>query len=119
RLEVQVPGRLDDGRGDRVVSAPGAQGGHGPLVVPAREADAVGGQTGVPDLGFGDVAHEASTASTTSRADSGIPPYERTDVMWSSGVFVSRASRARSWPSRFCSTTKTRSCARRKSTTSG
>ncbi len=49
RRNRQLPERLHDGRGDRVVPASGAQRRHRPFVVAARETDLVALETGVND----------------------------------------------------------------------
>ena len=55
--------------------------------------------------------------TTTCRALSGKPPYASTGRSFSFGTEVSRMSSDRSCPSRFCSTTKQKSCSAKKAST--
>ncbi len=59
RRQVELEGRLDDRRRDRVVPAAGAQGGDLALVVAPREAEAVRLQERVMETRLGDVGHSA------------------------------------------------------------
>ena len=57
RRNRQLPERLDDGRGDRIVAAAGAQRRDRALVIAPRQPDLVLLQRRVVNLGFGDVRH--------------------------------------------------------------
>src|SRR5437763_14141973 len=57
RLDRELEAGLDDGGGDRVVAAAGAQGRDLALVVAVRVAERVLRQRRVVELGLGDVGH--------------------------------------------------------------
>ena len=57
RLDVETPGGLDDGGGDRVVAAAGAQRRQPAFVVAAREAERILRQRGMTDFRFRQEGH--------------------------------------------------------------
>ena len=59
RRNREVPERLDDGRGDRIVPAPGAQRRDRPLVVALGQADRVLLQSWMENPGLWDIGHAA------------------------------------------------------------
>ena len=59
RRDRQLPERLDDRRGDRVVPAAGTERRDRAFVVAPREPDGVLLQRRMVDFGFGDVGHAA------------------------------------------------------------
>src|SRR5215467_12255242 len=63
RLDRELEAGLDDGGGDRVVAAAGAQGRNLALVVAMRVAECVLRQRRVVELGLGDVGHETTLRS--------------------------------------------------------
>ncbi len=63
RLDRELEAGLDDGGGDRVVSAAGAQRRDLALVVAMRVAERVLRQRGVVEFGLGDVGHETTLRS--------------------------------------------------------
>src|SRR5262245_3560234 len=59
RLDVETPGRLDDGRGYRIVAAARAQRRQRAFVIAPREAERGLGQRRVADLRFRQESHAA------------------------------------------------------------
>src|SRR5262249_26780600 len=68
RLEREAPGRLDDGGGDRIVSAPGAERRERTLVVAPGETEGVLRQRGGCDFGLGNEGHGGSLPAMLRRA---------------------------------------------------
>src|SRR5665647_1145106 len=68
RLDVEFPASLNDGRGNRVVTAACAQSGNRTFVVAAGIANLVGGQRGMVEPGFGNVGHASSLCRSSSAA---------------------------------------------------
>src|SRR6516164_10530936 len=66
RLEVELKAGLNDRRADRIVTAPGAQGRHRPLVIAVREAQSVGRELRVMQPGFGNVGHADLVVSASA-----------------------------------------------------
>ena len=61
-LDIQLEAGMDDGGGDRIMAAAGAQRRDRAFIVAVDEPELVGRQIGVMELGFGDVSHRDSGA---------------------------------------------------------
>ena len=66
RRDVELPQRLDERRGDRVVAAPGAQRRHRAFVLAPREPECVLGERGVANRGLGDRSHDGRLSQRPS-----------------------------------------------------
>src|SRR5207237_7917282 len=63
RLDREIEACLDDGGGDRIVSAAGAQRGNLSLVIAMRKAECILRQGGVVEFRLGDIGHETTLRS--------------------------------------------------------
>src|SRR6185295_10169581 len=125
RRDIELEEGLHYRRGDRVVAASSAERGHAAFIVARREAERVALEARVNDLRLRNRGHAASpraaacsSVSTTQRQSIGKPPYCRIECKRSGAQPSSIVSRLLSCASRFCSTTKIRSCCSTNSATS-
>ena len=134
RRQAQFEAGVDDRRADRVVAAAGAERRHRAFVVAVGEAERVDGDRGVVKLRLAEIGHEtasracaatgvAQAAGDLASDEAGGDRHRRRNAGSRSGA-PGRRSRSvvisvRICASRFCSTTKTCSCASTKSATSG
>ena len=71
RFDVEFPAGLDDGCGNRVMAAAGAQGGDSPLVVAPGVTDLVQCEGGMVQPGLGDVGHANSLSGAMVASSAG------------------------------------------------
>src|SRR5712671_4228614 len=61
RFDVQLKAGLNDGEGNRVMAAAGAERGDRPLIIAMGEAKLVHGNGGMAQFGLGDIGHSAAS----------------------------------------------------------
>src|SRR5712671_5935919 len=112
RFDVQLKAGLNDGEGNRVMAAAGAEGGDRPLIIAMGEAKLVHGNGGMAQFGLGDIGHSAASLEMSDSRSAIVAMMKRAGSMPHS-----LTSSERIWASRFCSTRKIWSWALTKSVT--